>query len=120
LGVFPAMEAQVHLLRLYELRLQQSGLEPEAIGEAIEQEFWGGHLFDAYEGTFASQGDPAQKFVYELELDWELRERGFEVETLSRIVYPWEVCREVDAGYFPGHVELFDWFVRARPRALAF
>lgn len=120
LAVFPSMEAQVHLLRLYDARLRAAGLDEEAIRGAIEDEFWGGHHFDAYAGTFASRGDRAQKFVYELELRWELEEIGFEIETLTKLVYPWEVCRQVDAGYFPGEIELFDWFVRAAPDQIEF
>ena len=61
--------------------------------------------------------DDAQVGCYLLvaELAFELDDAGFTVEEMSRVLYPWEVCRAVDAGYFPGEVELFDWFVRARP-----
>lgn len=113
LGVFPSMEAQVHLLELYAADLARQGLDGAAIARAVEEELLVAHRFDAYAGTFASRGEPPQKFVYELELAWELRDEGLEPLEVERLVYPWEVCREVDAGFFPGETELWDWFVRA-------
>jgi hypothetical protein len=109
------MEAQVHLVRLYAGLLRDRGLSDEDVAAAIADELRGAHCFDALEGTFASRDEPPQKFTYELELRWALGDAGLVVDDLHPIVYPWEVCRAVDAGYFPGEVELSDWFVRAHP-----
>ena len=114
LGVFPAMEAQVHLLRLFAAELGRKGLGPADVAREIEEELIVAHRFDALAGTFASRDEPAQKFYYQMELGFELVDAGLEVLESTRVVYPWEVCREVDAGYFPGETELWDWFVRAR------
>ncbi len=116
LAIFPAMEAQVHLLRLFADELARLGASTEVVTRQIETEFLTAHHFDAFEGTFASRGDEPQKFYYELELGWELADVGFDVRNTSQVIYPWEVCREVDAGYFPGEVELFDWFVWGQAR----
>lgn len=115
LAIFPAMEAQVHLLRLYVAELARLRIPEETIRRKIDEEFLTAHHFDALAGTFSSRDEPTQKFYYELELAFELDDAGFTVEEMSRVLYPWEVCRAVDAGYFPGEIELFDWFVRARP-----
>lgn len=116
LAVFPAMEAQVHLLRLYEASLARHGVPEAQRRRQLEAEFLVAHGFDALAGTFASRDEPPQKFFYDLELGWELADAGLDVLEQGRVVYPWDVCRRVDAGYFPGEVELFDWAVRARPR----
>jgi SAM-dependent methyltransferase len=113
-GVFPAMESQVHLLRLYAAELARLGVPEDRLRRRIDDEFLTAHGFDALAGTFSSRGEPPQKFSYQMELAWELRDAGFEPLELTRVVYPWDVCRQVDAGYFPGEVELFDWSVRAR------
>lgn len=115
LAIFPAMEAQVHLLRLYAAELARLRVPEETIRCKIDEEFLTAHHFDALAGTFSSRDEPMQKFFYELELAFELDDAGFTVEEMDRVLYPWDVCRAVDAGYFPGEVELFDWFVRARP-----
>jgi SAM-dependent methyltransferase len=117
LAVFPAMEAQVHLLRLYEASLAGLGLPVGERRRQLDAEFLGAHGFDALAGTFASRDAPPQKFFYQLELAWELADAGFDVAEEQRIVYPWDVCRRVDAGYFPGEVELFDWAVRTHRAA---
>lgn len=114
LAVFPAMEAQIHLLRLFSAELDARGIEGEELYSWIEQELVIAHSFDAYEGTFSSRNEPPQKFCYQLELCWELAAARLRVDEMSRITYPWEVCRDVDAGYFPAALELFDWFVVAR------
>jgi len=118
LAIFPAMEAQIHLLRLYAAELARLGASAEVIERQIEAEFLTAHHFDALEGTFSSRDETPQKFFYELELAFELERAGFDVSEMARVVYPWEVCRAVDAGYFPGEVELYDWFVRASPSSL--
>lgn len=115
LAVFPSMEAQIHLLRLYMVELERREVPAAEIARLIDAEFLTAHNFDALEGTFSSRDEPAQKFYYQLELAWEMRDAGFQVIEQSPIVYPWDVCRRVDAGYFPGEVELFDWFIRAQP-----
>lgn len=115
LAIFPAMEAQIRLLRLYAADLERSGLNEEEIENEIEEEFLTAHHFDALEGTFSSRDEPTQKFYYQLELAWELSDAGFVTEAQSRVIYPWEVCRQVDAGYFPGELELWDWFIQATP-----
>jgi hypothetical protein len=115
LAVFPAMEAQVHLLRLYDASLARHGVAEGERRRQIEAEFLGAHGFDALAATFASRDEPPQKFFYELELAWELDDAGLDIAEQTRVVYPWDVCRRVDAGYFPGEVELFDWAIRARP-----
>ena len=114
LGVFPSMEAQVHLFRLFAARLDSDGLDADAVRQQLRDELITAHSFDALEGTFASRDEPAQKFYYDLELSFELRDAGLEPIESERVLYPWEVCRQVDAGYFPGETELWDWFVRAR------
>lgn len=116
LAVFPAMEAQVHLVEIFAAELAARGLDDEEVAAWLDRELAVGHSFDALLGTFASHGEPAQKFFYELELRWELADADLEVEALARVTYPWEVCRQVDAGYFPGEVELFDWFVAGKPQ----
>jgi len=113
LGLFPSMEAQIHLVRLYAAELEARGRDRDQVAREVREEMVSGHQFDAYEGTFASKGEPAQKFYYELELAHELDDAGLSALGMDRLIYPWEVCAAVDAGYFPGEVELFDWFVRA-------
>jgi SAM-dependent methyltransferase len=114
LAVFPAMEAQVHLLRLYDVRLRQGGLSDTEVEQRLAEEFVEAHQFDALAGTFASLDEAAQKFYYQWELSWELADAGLAVTDLRRLAYPWDVCAAVDAGYFPGQVELWDWFVMAQ------
>jgi SAM-dependent methyltransferase len=114
LAIFPAMEAQLHLLRLYAGRLAAEGLTEEEVRQAIDEELVVGHSFDAVTGTYASLDEPPQKFCYRLELEWDLADAGLAVERTEPVIYPWEACRQVDAGYFPGERELFDWFVSAR------
>ncbi len=114
LAIFPAMEAQVHLLRLFDDALRERGMTDGEVAEWMEQELFEAHSFDALAGTFASRGEPPQKFCYHLELALELKDAGLQVDEISPVIYPWEVCAQVDAGYFPGATEMFDWFVRAR------
>jgi hypothetical protein len=113
LAIFPAMEAQVHLLRLFAGALEDRGFSDDDARAWLAQELIEGHSFDALAGTFASRGEPPQKFWYHLELCWELADLGLAVREVTPVVYPWEVCAQVDAGYFPDSTELFDWFVRA-------
>ncbi len=115
LGIFPSMEAQIHLRDLYVASLADQGYEPDEVREMVHDELTVAHSFDPEAGTFASRGEEPQKFYFETEIRKELLAVGLEPGEVSRVVYPWEVCAQVDAGYFPGRTELWDWFVRARP-----
>ena len=107
IGVFPAIESESYeALLTFEREFKKTKDEEKAINNTHRLI---GDNYDYLTGVINYKGK--QKHYYKFELDYRLKQIGFNNIKISKVLYPWKVY---GGGIFRNKPGIWDWFVIAK------
>ncbi len=113
-GMVPSIDTAIHLALLKIDELRQKGMSESEACRIVMEEFQL-HQFDAVRGLISDNpGRVPAKYFHPFEIRYRFEKAGFSDVRMEKLYYPWEYCRDHFYGYFPGHEEIWDWFVTAK------
>ena len=113
-AIFPSFDTVVYLRQLTSDSLLAAGQTKSETDYIIHKEFDIKFKMDIEKGLYADDTIHVQKLYTPSEISALIGKSGLRnFSELEKVLYPWEITRRYQYGYFPGKPKIWDWFIVA-------
>jgi 2-polyprenyl-3-methyl-5-hydroxy-6-metoxy-1,4-benzoquinol methylase len=98
--LFPSLDTMYHLFKL----VRRHNVKLADLGK-----------IEAEHGVYIDPTGDRQKFFTPDEIQGLFKARGWVIDKMEKVRYPWDLARRLGWGYFPRHHRLWDWYVMGHP-----